>query len=363
LPGDAGESYPSGLHRAGRGICCWYQSVHVARASASCRYRIGHFTELATGVDVVIGARLPTCLMRGVRTVSCVRPLLSPGLAKCLARLRARGVVLVADYDDLLFGGDVSGLPASVAGHGDEHERFQRLSQYGAGLRAFDAFTVATRALRARLQGALPRARVTVVPNGVSPQWVAQGRALYRPFQAGDPRVIRYFAGSPSHDRDFASVVRPLRRFLLAHSDVRLEVVGPVRLDPTWFPSTSVASLPRVGYDALPGLLSSSWVNLAPLVTNDFNDCKSALKVLEAGAFGCPTLATINDDVARHVELGAPILVCHSDEGWYGALEAMLSSEARAEAGRGIAAHVDRHGHAAHSFDDWCKALGLGDAA
>jgi hypothetical protein len=314
---------------------------------------------LVAGIDVVIAGRLPSRLAAQCHTVFCVRPLVTPELKQVLGRLQARGVTLVADYDDLLFAGDVSGLPESAGGALGAVEKRARLAAYASALNVFEQFTVSTRALAAQLMRLAPDARITVVPNGVSEAWVAQGRALYRPYRAGDPKVIRYFAGSPSHDRDFASITEPLARFLEAHQMVRLEVVGPVTFDHRKFPSGRVAALPSVSYDSLPGMLASTWVNLAPLELTAFNECKSALKVLESGAFECPTLATPSDDVLRHSELGAPTLLCRTADDWYDGLVALLDPGRRAEYGQGIAAHVAAHGMARSSLPAWLSGLGL----
>jgi hypothetical protein len=342
-----------------RGVCAWYEAVHVAKAAASCRYRIGHFVEFLAGVDVVIAGRLPPRVMTQCRTLFCLRPLVTSGLKQVLSRVQARGVTLVADYDDLLFAGDVSGLPESAGGALGAATKRARLGGYASGLSVFDKFTVSTRALAAQLKRLAPDARVTVVPNGLSEAWLTQGRALYRPYHPGDPKVIRYFAGSPSHDRDFAGIADPLARFLEAHREVRLEVVGPVSFDPRRFPVGRVAALPPVSYDSLPGMLASTWVNLAPLEPTAFNACKSALKVLESGAFGCPTLASPSDDVLRHTELGAPTLLCRSADDWYGGLVAMLDPDRRTEYGRGMADHVAAHGMARSSLPAWLSGLGL----
>lgn len=312
---------------------------------------------------MVIAPRLPPRLASTCRAILCVRPLVSAELHPVLTALRGHGVKLVADYDDLLFAGDVSGLPESAGGAIAGSEKRERLAAYAAGLTAFDTFIVSTRALAAQLTRLKPDARVTVVPNGLSEAWLTQGRALYRPFRPGDPKVIRYFAGSPSHDHDFVSIVEPLARFLEEHRDVRLDVVGPVSFDASRFPNGSVAALRSVSYDTLPGMLSSTWVNLAPLEPNAFNNCKSALKVLESGAFACPTLTSPNDDVLRHAELGAPVLLCRHPDDWYEGLVAMLDTERRMAHGRGMAEHVNAHGMASATLPAWLSALGLEDAA
>jgi glycosyltransferase involved in cell wall biosynthesis len=345
-------------HRpSARGVAFWYEAVDIAKALASQRYRIGNFVELVRGASAVAGKRFPSHLLGQVRTVSCLRPLVDPELGRTLTALRRAGVHLVADYDDLIFAGEVAGLPRSVGGSLGARTKAQRLEAYASGLRLFDRVTVSTRALARHLE-AFSTTPVTVVPNALSESWVRHGQALYPAFLPGDPLVIRYLCGSPSHDADWASIVAPLAQFLRDHPQVCLEVVGPVRFDPEPFPPSQLRQVRSVSYEELPRLLASSWVTLAPLLQNPFNDCRSAIKFLEAGAFGCPTLLSANDDLRRHEELGAPIAFCHTARDWYEQLSSLLDLERRQQLGAAAKNHVASHGMAQHQLGTWLSVLG-----
>ena len=336
-----------------RRVCFWYQALDVAKASASCRYRINNLCELLSGTDIVVKRELPRQIRARVSTVCVVRPLVTPSFLSELGALRKAGGRLVADFDDLLFAGRVSGLPGSVGGATSTALLDARLEGYAAALTAFDAFTVSTRPLRDQILQRVPAANVAVVPNGLSEAWVRQGRALYDAFQPGDPLTIRYFAGSPSHDEDFATVVEPIRRFLVDHSEVRLELVGSIRADLSMFPEGRAALLPPMPYEALPMLIAKSWVNIAPLCGSEFAESKSALKVLEAAAFGCPTLASANDDVRRHHAQGAPVRLCETAQDWQRELERSLDMSRRMELGQAARRYADEHGMAQNSLDAW----------
>jgi glycosyltransferase involved in cell wall biosynthesis len=336
-----------------RRVCFWYQALDVAKATASCRYRMSNLCELLTGAEIVVKRELPRQIRARVATVCMSRPLVTPPLLAELAALREGGVRLVADFDDLLFAGRVSGLPGSVGGVTSAALLDARLEGYAAALTAFDAFTVSTRPLRDHVLQRLPAAKVAVVPNGLSEAWVRQGRALYDAFQPGDPLTIRYFAGSPSHDEDFAAVAPPIRRFLIDHPEVRLELVGSIRADLSGFPEGRVALLPPVPYETLPMLIATSWVNIAPLCSSEYAESKSALKLLEAAAFGCPTLASANDDVRRHHGQGAPVRLCETAEDWQCELLRMLDPSQRMELGYAARRYADEHGMAHRSLDAW----------
>lgn len=355
------EDHPEGWWRPAhrpfrtpaRGVCFWYHALDVAKARASCRYRMGNLCELLSGADIVVNRDLPRQIRARVATVCMIRPFVTPPLLAELTALREAGVRLVADFDDLLFAGRVSGLPGSVGGATSTALLDARLAGYAAALTAFDAFTVSTRPLCDQVLQRLPAAQVAVVPNGLSEAWVRQGRALYDAFQPGDPLTIRYFAGSPSHDEDFASVAEPMRSFLVDHPEVRLELVGSIRADLSTFPEGRAAFLPPVPYETLPKLIAKSWVNIAPLCSSQYAEGKSALKVLEAAAFGCPTLASPNDDVRRHHAQGAPVRICETAQDWQGGLERCLDMSQRMELGHAARRYADEHGMARNSLEAW----------
>jgi glycosyltransferase involved in cell wall biosynthesis len=336
-----------------RRVCFWYQALDVAKASASCRYRMGNFGELVAGADIVVRRELPRHVRTRIATVCVVRPLVTPPFLAQLAALRKDGVRLVADFDDLLFAGKVSGLPGSVGGATSAALLDARLESYAAALTAFDAFTVSTRPLRDQILQRVPAASVALVPNGLSEAWVRQGRALYDAFQPGDPLVIRYFAGSPSHDEDFAVVAEPIRRFMLDHPQVRLELVGAIRADLSAFPEGRAAHLPPVPYEELPRLIAKSWVNIAPLYGSQYAEAKSALKLLEAAAFGCPTLASPNDDMRRHHAQGAPVALCDTDRDWQRELARLVDPSQRTELGHAAQRYANEHGMAHSSLAAW----------
>jgi glycosyltransferase involved in cell wall biosynthesis len=336
-----------------RRVCFWYQALDVAKASASCRYRMGNLCELLSGADIVVKKELPRQIRARVSTVCVIRPLVTPPLLAELLALRDAGVRLIADFDDLLFAGPVTGLPGSVGGATSIALLDARLKGYAAALTVFDAFTVSTRPLRDQVLQRVPAVNVAVVPNGLSEAWVRQGRALYDAFQPGDPLIIRYFAGSPSHDEDFAAVAPAIRRFLIDHQQVRLELVGSIRADLSVFPEGRAVLLPSVPYETLPKLIAKSWVNIAPLRGSEYAEGKSALKLLEAAAFGCPTLASANEDVRRHHAQGAPVRLCETAQDWQRELERFLDMSRRMELGHAARRYVDEHGMARNSLDAW----------
>jgi glycosyltransferase involved in cell wall biosynthesis len=330
----------AGASDEGRGLFFWQRAPRTSSTSAPRRYRIGNLAELLPRSTVVLRSRPDFRLFRGARVIVCLRPTLDTWTLELLERCRARGTLLVADFDDLMFAGSVQHWPDVIAGQLSATDAERKQTQYIEALGLFDAFTASTEVLANALRIATGGARVALVPNGVSPAWLWQGRALY-PKPSGDrSRVIRYLPGS-RHDHDLDVVAQPLGRFLRRHPDVRFEILGPSEGLPAALPAGSTRQQPRVPFDHLPQFLASSWVTLAPLVDNEFNRAKSAIKFLESAAFGTPCIATPIADMQTHATGG--LLLASSDADWEDALERLLDPALHGEVAQRGEAWVARH--------------------
>ena len=339
----------------GRRVAFWYQATRYARAEASCRYRIGNVVELLRGATSLVDPRPSLRAFDGARLLVVVRPYLDASGLQFLRTLRRRDVMLVADFDDHLFDGDPNVAPLVVSGALTPQQYAARIAQCRAALGEFAAYTVSTPHLAMRLRSILPNSDVTVVPNGVSPLWIAQGRAQYQPWAPGHPRVIRYLVGSPTHDADMTLVLRPLAQFLRSHPRVRLEVVGPLRFEREALPVSQVSQIGAVPFGELPRLLASSWVTLAPLAHTEFNWCRSAIKFLESAAFGAPCVASPNSDMLRHAAGG--VILAETDKDWVDALTRLKNDEYRMTLSERGRAHVDKHGSARHTVERFLECL------
>jgi glycosyltransferase involved in cell wall biosynthesis len=260
---------------------------------------------------------------RGRTGVDCAvvhRPRLGFAMWQLVRRLKRAGARLIADFDDLVFDeGYARYSPAVRNGRSALWLLQRRFREHHAAVRWFDHITVSTEALREHAQRCFPGKPVTVLHNAVHWHW-RRGAHSPAPWNAGD-RIITYLPGTRSHDRDFALIAEPLTRFLRAHPEVRLRVTGPVdfQLD---LPESRVLRAPKVPFAVYPQQFTGAWVNLAPLEDTPFNAAKSALKVLEAGYWGLPTLCSPNPDYARFADAGA--LVAPGPDAWVDWLERLL---------------------------------------
>lgn len=107
--------------------------------------------------------------------------------------------------------------------------------------------------------------------------------------------VIGYFSGSPTHAKDLKMVEPELISFLKQHNDAKIEVVGYMDFSRELkrIINEGKAKIKKpVNYLKLQEMMAEVDVNIAPLLLNDFTNCKSELKFFEAAIAGTPTIAS-----------------------------------------------------------------------
>ncbi|MGZ8226056.1 MAG: hypothetical protein ACXWT3_05385 [Methylococcaceae bacterium] len=239
------------------------------------------------------------------------RPRYSLYLTLALYWLRRSGVTVVADVDDLVFDETLAEFSPGVINDLVPLRKTQaKFSANRQGMALFDAITVSTEPLQQHVNQRFPNARIAVLPNAVHQTW----RQLQANADSGlnddestiikENPIVTYFPGTRSHDRDFTVFAEGVWEFLSKYPDARLEVTGPLRFNLSARPG-QVVHRDKLRFELYHERFRDSWINLAPLTDSPFNLCKSALKVLEAGYWGVPTVCTAIPDASRFVNSGA----------------------------------------------------------
>jgi hypothetical protein len=262
------------------------------------------------------------------------RPPQSLHLRLLLAVLCRRGAKVLADVDDLIFDEALAEFSPGVLNNLVTLKETRR--QFAANRRAlarFDAITVSTEPLAEHVRRCFPSARVTVLPNGVHRSWRSMSERGEKP----SAPVITYFPGTRSHDRDFGVYAEGVAAFLAKYPEARLEVTGPLNFGMTARPG-QVVHREKIPFDRYHEHVRTGWVNLAPLELTPFTRCKSALKVLEAGYWGIPTVCTPIADAERFRNAGA--LPADDAEACFRWLEAMMDPARYREVTEGLSQRV-----------------------
>ena len=164
-----------------------------------------------------------------------------------------------------------------------------------------------------------------VIPNSLNDKQIR----LFDPKKKKHPGfVVGYFSGSPTHRKDFRVAEAGLIEFLNKHDDASLWVVGFMEFSgPMWkmIRANKVTILDFANYLKMQVQLSEVDVNIAPLVENDFTNCKSELKFFEAAAAETTTIASPTYAFKKVISDGKNGLLAESDE-WYKKLEYLYNN-------------------------------------
>jgi len=97
---------------------------------------------------------------------------------------------------------------------------------------------------------------------------------------------------------------------------------------------------------------------LAPLEDSPFNRCKSALKIMEAGFFGIPTVASPIPDTRRFA--GAGVEFAASSDEWLNALRRLADGHPYPASWReDLRQRIVRHASIEKETERWLEWLGL----
>lgn len=297
------------------------RNPELFRRDASFIYRcenLAHALE-ATGCDVGLHHIAHYDASVRARAVVLHRPQSSLRLKWLLRKLRRQGTCVIIDIDDLIFDPEFALYsPAAINGILPLSKMRRRFKRHGKALTLASAVTVSTTRLAEYVRRLFPALPVTVIRNSVHLTWRS---ANNKPPVSREPKRIVYHPGTRSHDADFHEVAPVLARFLHEHPDIRLQITGHLNHD-LRAREGQIEHYPRVPFSEYADRIRPGWVNLCPLEPTPFNECKSAIKVIEAGYWNIPTICSPNPDAERFAQAGA--LVASTVQGWLDALELLL---------------------------------------
>lgn len=204
------------------------------------------------------------------------------------------GIKAGLDIDDLVF--DLKNLDLFLDSIGEKINRAYWLAYFAsvqAMAKRMDFFITTNDFLTNKLKESFNKPCV-VIRNSLNDEQVSASRA-YLGRKKADNFTIGYFSGSPTHAKDFAVAEPEIVKFLDKHKDAVLNVVGYMRFSKEaekLVDAGRIKFLPMVDFRKLQRLMAEVDVNIAPLLINDFTNCKSELKFFEAGAVETVTIAS-----------------------------------------------------------------------
>jgi glycosyltransferase involved in cell wall biosynthesis len=328
---------------------------------APLRYRVWHLAEQLANAGIESAALYHSddralAAARDADLIVLFRAPYSVSVAAVVAEARRRRVPVVFSVDDLVFRPDAL-VDAPALGHARPEIAAgfrQSVEAYARSFAAADYFLGSTAELvrAAGEAGAI----AFLHRNGAGSALLAcaeraRAAALAARFHAAAnglgsrPVRLGFLSGTDTHDRDLAAIASPLARVMERNPHVSLIVGGPVQV-PSLLErfADRVERWPFVAWSDLAERVAALDVNLAPLeLPNVFNQAKSEIKYLEAGAVQVPTVASASDAFRTALGGGAGGLLAHGPDEWESALERLvLAHELRASFGRSARRDVYR---------------------
>ncbi|HSW15790.1 MAG TPA: glycosyltransferase [Ramlibacter sp.] len=235
-------------------------------------------------------------------------------VAQLIARFRALGKKVLFDIDDFVFDTDYTHLIIDTLALDKNDPRvwddwFGMIARMGQTLRRCDG-AITTNAFLAQRIHDFAGVSVAVVPNFMNREQLSMSEAIFAEKQAGGftrdgTLTLGYFSGSPSHRLDYAIVEPALEGLLRDRPDVRVMTVGYIEPGPRLAPyADRILRQPFHDYVNLQRLVGSVEINLMPLQSNVFTDCKSELKYFEAAASGTLSVASPSHNYAACIQHG-----------------------------------------------------------
>ena len=337
------------------GACHRYQVLHRAaqlrRCGAEARvrsYRDPRVLREAAEHDVLFLYRVPA----------------TGQVRDAIDAARRNGRRVVGSIDDLVFSPDAAALPNLESAPPEERALFRRgVERYRATLAACDAFFGPTEPLVAEASALAWDARLH--RNALSPADLALADRVRREGpRACREVVLGYFSGTPTHDDDFASIAPVLAEILRTRPEVRLRVLGPLRIGEALAPyGDRIERQPLVDWCELPAVVAGVDVSLAPIDTRRrFALAKGEVKYLEAAAVGTPTIASDTPAFRHAIGDGERGRLARDAGEWRGALEELVrDADLRRSLGERARADVlDRWTEAQRGRELWHELERLG---
>ena len=245
----------------------------------------------------------------------------SNAILKLIREIHKKEKKVVFDIDDLVFDYKDLGLILSTV----EEKNIFYWAGYIWGIRRIakkvDGFLCTNDFLGKKLERSFGKP-YRVIPNSLNKEQIEVSEKCLKN-KKHEGFVVGYFSGSPTHVKDFALVESELACFLREHDDVKLRVVGYMEFSDEmkkWIGAGRLEVKKPVDYLELQRLMAEVDVNIAPLVINDFTNCKSELKFFEAAAVETTTIASPTYTFKKAIKDGENGFLAQPGE-WYEKLE------------------------------------------
>ncbi|MCX2831896.1 glycosyltransferase [Microbulbifer thermotolerans] len=252
-----------------------------------------------------------------------------PIVIKAIAQVNATGKLSIFEIDDLLFEETYPPAIDTFGGYVDIETHIglrKGMAQFRAAARLCRYGMASTLPLCHKLKSLVFGGECILHRNGLDKHNII--KTLDR---SGKKTVdIFYGSGTQAHNSDFLNQALPaIEKILRKHSKVRLIIAGYLSLPEEFMNNYSdqVRQLPLIkNINAYWSILQHADINLAVLLDDEINGCKSELKWFEAACFGIPSVVSTTQNYRDVLINGEDAYLVSDEESWFSALEKLVSS-------------------------------------
>ncbi|MEL6168417.1 MAG: glycosyltransferase [Pseudomonadota bacterium] len=280
-------------------------------------YRFAHYEDVPRCLDILQTASHLTLYRLGRGDL----------LTMYLYEARRLGLPVLYDIDDPLFSvaayqtySNMSVVPSALKDH-----FLAEAPLYAEAMNLADIVSVSTPGLAEH--AALHSARPTLVRRNFADRATLEAgkRAMACASRDAEAFTVAVASGSKGHEADFALIRESIASFLAASKNRRLLVLGHLDMEDWDGLQGQIETHPFRNYDEYLEVLARADCAVMPLTDDLFNQCKSAVRVVDAFAAGVPAVVSNVGDLAAPIEVCRSGYVVEGPEGWCRALDRMAS--------------------------------------
>jgi glycosyltransferase involved in cell wall biosynthesis len=253
-----------------------------------------------------------------------------PPILKAMAQVNATGKLGFYEIDDYLFDSE---FPPPIETYGG----YLELTNYFGILKGMAMFNAAakycrfgiasTQLLADKLSAFVFSQRCFVHRNGVDSKNIFKNKVLSEVLTNNTIEIF-YGSGTMAHNSDFNDLALPaLKRIFDEYPTVRLTIVGYLKLPSAVVKqyADKIKQIPPVkNINAYWRLLDRADINLAVLLDDEINGCKSELKWFEAACLGIPSVLSTTANYRDVIQHGQDGLIATTTEDWYQHLKVLV---------------------------------------
>ena len=258
-----------------------------------------------------------------------------PGYPKAMANINYAtrlGKIVIYDTDDLIYDREtLTSYYNKSTGQLSNKELTAVLNGadiYKKAILACEYAITTTDTLKQSLEKLLGSGKVFILPNALD-KYSTQAANNAMPVKRVGEVTLFYGSGSKTHDEDFALISSTLVKLFDQYKDLRLLIVGYLTLPEKLIQYKSrITQIEFLGIEEYFHVLSHADINLAPLKSGLFADCKSEIKWLEAGVLKIPTVTSDTHVYRQAIAHSKDGYIATDADDWHAILAQLISQPA-----------------------------------